>query len=152
MKRTEVFGKDRILTRIPSNKRCYGNSEIKESDDENWKKRNEQEGIWEFDSLFTWHKWNKWNRSTTRKVKVQNEWIEHFGEKFKKATMEEEKTLEKISVWKVFFLAGRRKERMVRDLNEGETWNGKTMKLYWVTSKVTQEVCVRRNKRKGKRE
>ena len=41
---------------------------------------------------------------------------------------------------------------MVRDLDERETRNGETMKSYWVTMEVKQEDCVRRNKRKRKRE
>ena len=36
--------------------------------------------------------------------------------------------------------------------DEGETRNGKILKLYWVTLEVKQEDCDRQNKRKGKRE
>ena len=41
---------------------------------------------------------------------------------------------------------------MALDLDEGETRNGKTMKLYWAILEVKQEDCERRNKRKAKRE
>ena len=39
---------------------------------------------------------------------------------------------------------------MVRDLDKGETGNGKTIKLYWVTLETKQEDCDRRNMRKAR--
>ena len=48
------------------------------------------------------------------------------------------------------FLAERRQERMLRDLDARGTRNGKSMKLYWETLEVKQEDCERRNKKKGR--
>ena len=50
------------------------------------------------------------------------------------------------------FLTGRRKGRMVRDLEEGGTRNGKSIKLYWTTLGVKQEDGKKRNKTKGETE